>query len=397
MNILQVTLGFYPATAWGGPVKIVQQNGQELVRRGHQVTVYCTNLLNKKEVIAPGTFAREIEGMRVEYFRTWRLPWWPGTLGPIWLPDLQSYLARELTNFDVIHLNGYRNLMLLPVAQMAEKKGIPLVMQPHGAMPVIVNTFLLKRIYDRFLGQKELRSLNALIALQESERQQALQLGVPAERIEIIPNGLNYTGAEVKPEKGAFRRQYHLDSQKPLILFLGRINRKKGADMLVQAFAQMDRGIDAQLAIVGPDDGQLREVEALVRQYGLEERVVLPGLLAGNAVAEAFQDADLFVLPCRADTFPVTMMEACQAGTPMVITDRCEIAHLVKDRVADVVPFDAAEFAGAMTRLLTDPERYKEFKSNAPQVMADTFSVQAVVDKLEALYQRVIEKAGPKG
>jgi hypothetical protein len=53
MNILQVTLGFYPAQAWGGPVKIVHQNSRELVRRGHQVTIYCTNLLDKKNKIIP--------------------------------------------------------------------------------------------------------------------------------------------------------------------------------------------------------------------------------------------------------------------------------------------------------------------------------------------------------
>ncbi|MBK8934855.1 MAG: glycosyltransferase [Chloroflexi bacterium] len=125
MKILHITLGFYPATAWGGPIKIVYQNSQELVRRGHEVTVYCTNLFDKHRVIAPGTFERYVDGLRVVYFHTWRLTRWPGTLGPIWLPDLKSYLARELPTFDLIHLNGYRSLMILPVVELAEKMGFP--------------------------------------------------------------------------------------------------------------------------------------------------------------------------------------------------------------------------------------------------------------------------------
>lgn len=395
MKILQVTLGFYPATAWGGPVKIVHQNGRELARRGHEVTVYCTNLFDKREVIAPGTFERDVDGLRVVYFHTWRLTRWPGTLGPIWLPDLKNYLARELSTFDVVHLNGYRNLMLLPVTKQAEALGIPLVMQPHGAMPVIVNSFFIKRLYDRLLGQQELKNLSALIALQESEKKQALTHGVQADRIEIIPNGLDNSISRTI-EQGRFCSRYGLDSGKPLVLFLGRINRKKGTDMLVKAFAQMDSGLDAQLAIVGPDDGQLGEINGLIQEYGLADRVVLPGLLSGDDVIAAYQDADLFVLPCRADTFPVTMMEACQAGTPMVITDRCEIAHLVAGRVADVVPFDTGQFAAAMTRLLTDRERYHHYQANSAQVMTDTFSVEAVVDKLEALYERVIEEKADK-
>lgn len=389
MRILQVTLGFYPATAWGGPVKIVHRNGKELVRRGHSVTIYCSNLLDKKRKIQDGTFEHVIDGMRVVYFDTWRLPWWPGTLGPMWMPELPTYLQQELSDFDVVHINGYRNLGFLPLATAACKAGVPYVLQPHGALPVIVNSFVVKRLYDRLLGQRETRGVSALIALQESERQQAIAQGIPPERIVIIPNGLELDESVFATAPGSFRCQYNIAANRRLILFLARINRKKGTDMLVEAFAQItDRG--AHLVIAGPDDGQLAEVQSLIAKHGLESRVTLTGLLDEAAAMAAFQDADLFVLPCRADTFPVTVMEACQANTPMVITDRCEIAHLVQDRVADVTPFDAAAFAAAMQRLLTDRERYARYQAACPAVMADTFSIQAVGDQLEALYERVI-------
>ena len=389
MNVLQVTLGFYPATAWGGPVKIVHQNGRELVRRGHQVTVYCTNLLDKRGRIRPGTFEREVDGMRVVYFQTWHLPQWPGTLGPVWLPDLPGHLGAELAGYDVVHLNGYRNLMNLPVTRAARRVRVPVVMQPHGAMQVIVNTFVIKRAYDRLLGRQELEGLSALIALQESERQQAMALGVPAERIEIIANGLDLLERAEIDDAGSFRHRFGIPIDKPLILFLGRINEKKGADMLVEAFHRI-RGVDAHLAIVGPDDGQLEKVRHLVARYGLEQRVTLTGLLQGKDVMAAYDDSDLFVLPCRSDTFPTTILEACLADTPMVITDRCESAHLVQGKVADVVPFDAEAFAEAMERLLMDRARYDRYRAACQVVMRDTFSLEATVDRLESLYERVV-------
>jgi glycosyltransferase involved in cell wall biosynthesis len=395
MNILHVTLGFYPATAWGGPVKTVHQAGKELVRRGHKVTVYCTNLFNKKRKIKPYTFENTIDGLRVVYFDTWHIPWWPGTLGPIWLPKLSSFLARELPEVDVIHLNGYRNLMFLPIVDAARKLAKPIVTQPHGAIPVIVNSFTIKRLYDRLFGNTELDGVSTLIALQESERQQALARGISDECIKIIPNGLDLTERDQLPEPGYFRRRFGLDSDRPLILFLGRINRKKGADMLVEAFAQLN-GVEAQLAIVGPDDGQLMEVQRLIQTHNLTDRVILPGLLSGQDVMAAFQDADLFVLPCRADTFPVTIMEACLAGTPMVITNRCEIAHLVEGRIADVVPFDTDKFAAAMITLLTDQSRYNQYRNNCPAVLADTFSIGAVVDQLENVYNQAIKEKQSK-
>jgi glycosyltransferase involved in cell wall biosynthesis len=78
--------------------------------------------------------------------------------------------------------------------------------------------------------------------------------------------------------------------------------------------------------------------------------------------------------------------------TPMVVTDRCEIAEIVKDRVADITPFDSATFAKAMERLLTDRVRYTRYKFACQSLLRETFSLNGVVDKLETLYQRVIDE-----
>lgn len=389
MNILHVTLGFLPATAWGGPVNIVHQNGCELVRRGHRVTVYCTNLLDKRRKIQPGTFERQVDGLRVVYFDAWNIPFWPGTLGPVWLPHLPAVLRTEMPTFDVVHLNGYRNLMNLPVVQAAQRSNKPVVMQPHGAFPIIVNSQGIKRVYDRLLGSRELRSVQAVLALQEQEKKQAESMGFRPEQIEIIPNGLDASRTPGIPPSGAFRQRYNIPYNVPLILYLGRINRKKGVDMLVHAFARLPLP-QARLVIAGPDDGQLAEVQRLVRQYDLTARVIFTGLLEGAMLWGAYRDADVFVLPCRTDTFPTTIMEACLAETPMVITEGCEMAHLVRGRIAEVTPFDAEAFSYAMQGLLTDKTLSQAFRQNCAAVMQDTFSITATVDKLEALYSKVI-------
>ncbi len=388
MRILQVTLGFYPAQSWGGPATVVRANGKELIRRGHRVTVYCSNLWDKDREIRPGTFEDTVDGMRVVYFKTWRMRRWPGTLGPHWLPELGAYLNREVETFDIVHLNGYRSPIMLTAAKAARRAGVPIVTQPHGTLPVIVNSFALKRVYDELFGKRELRGIGALIALEEQERQQALSHGVPSDRIEIIPNGIDPAERKSAPDKGAFRRRFGLHLNKPLILFLARINRKKGTDMLVEAFARM-RGVDAHLAIAGPDDGQLAEVRSLIAKFGLEDRVTITGLLTGADVLGAFQDADLFVLPCRSDAFPFAMVESCMMGTPMVTTDRCEIADMIKGRIGDVVPFEADAFALAMERLLADRGRLEQYRANCQTMLEQSFSVRSVVDRLESIYEKV--------
>jgi len=393
MNILMVTLGFYPAVAWGGPVKIVHLISKELVKRGHKVTICCTNLLDKNSKIQRGTFIRYIDGIKVIYFNTINLPWWPGTLGPVWSFDLTKWSKAKVPQYDVIHLHGSRNLINIPISRTARKANVPIVLQPHGDLQIIVNSYMIKKLFDRILGDQEIEGISALIALQETERQDALNRGIPANTIEIIHNGLEKLNEEDIPERGSFRSAYHIPLDKPLVLFLGRINKKKGVDMLVESFSQM-RAVDAHLAIVGPDDGQMEQVKRLILQNHLEDRVTVPGLLSGKSVTSAYLDADLFVLPCRNDTFPTTVLEACQAQLPMVVTDGCECAYLIDKRVGDVVPFDAVLFATAMQKLLSDKSLYQQYKANCINLYEETFSLQAAVDKLEALYVRV--SSGPK-
>lgn len=389
MNILHVTLGFFPAESWGGPVKVAYRTCSELVRRGHTVTVYCTNLLDKKTKIQPGTFERDVDGIRVIYFNTWNFKWWPGTLGPFWLPELPKVIKREISNFDVVHLHGYRSFMVIPIVKTAQRSGIPIVTQPHGALPVTSNTLWLKRAYDRIFQQLELKNIGALIALQESERKSAIAAGIPDEKIRIIPNGIDPKQRESLPEPGTFRKHFNLPGNCPIILFIGRINKIKGPDMLVDAFSKLACS-NAHLVIAGPDDGQLAEIKDLVKQHELMNRVTFTGLLSGEDVLSAFQDADLFVLPSRYDAFPTTIIEACLVGTPMVITDRCMIANLVKGEIGEVVPFDAQAFADAMDLLLSNHERYQRYKQNTQKVLAETFSIGAVVNKIETVYRNVI-------
>jgi glycosyltransferase involved in cell wall biosynthesis len=348
--------------------------------------------MDKRERLHSKSVSANVDGINVTYFKTWNLPWWPGTFGPTWLPELGGFLRKNISQYDVVHLHGYRNFIGLQVIREAQKAGIPYILQPHGELPVIVNTFLLKRLYDRWLGKGELEGMSACIALQSSEYEQAIERGVPPEKIEIIPNGIGYEQTRAGDERGKFRRQYGLAKDRPLILFLGRINHKKGTDMLVEAFARMQHR-EAQLAIVGPDDGQLSDVKELIRRYRVSDRVILTGLLAGDEVFAAYRDADLFVLPARTDTFPSVLMEACQAGTPMVVTEGCEIAGLLRDRVAEVTPFDPDCFAEAMDRLLDDRSLYLRYQTNCPLLVEEEFSLSRSIDKLESLYRRVIREA----
>jgi glycosyltransferase involved in cell wall biosynthesis len=393
MHILHITLGFYPANSWGGPVRIIHEISRVFVRRGHQVTIYTSNLLNKHTEIKPYTFSTEIDGIHVNYFTTWHIKNWTGTVGPFWFPELPSTLEKKINEFDIIHINGYRNFVNIPVARIAYKHKIPYVLQPHGTLPILINSFFVKRIYDKFLGASELKHLDALIAIQDIERQRAVDFGIPSEKIKIIPNALDALQSwdSDKLVPGLFREKYNLPRGRPIILFIGRINKIKGIDMLIEAFAKM-RIVEPILVIAGPDDGHLFELKAMVENGNFGNRIFFTGLLSKEDAYLAYHEAKLFVLPSRYESFAMTILEACQANLPMVVTDTCEVSKLLENRIADVVPFNAQAFSDAMVNLLTDTERYRRYQENCFEMMRDVFSIDTSVDKLEALYSEIIQQ-----
>ena len=105
----------------------------------------------------------------------------------------------------------------------------------------------------------------------------------------------------------------------------------------------------------------------------------------------AYAAADIFVLPCRTDTFPMAIIEACQAGTPMVVSDSCEIADILDGRAASVVPPAPEPLAAAMHQLLTDQMLQTRYRRGAAELLGSTFSMAAVGDRLETVYAEAVE------
>lgn len=394
MKILYLTLGFLPATSWGGPVNVIYQNSIELINRGHEVTVYCSNLLNKNEHISQGLLERNYEGIKVVYFSTLNIPFWPGTIGPYWFLGLISRLRNEIKNFDIVHLHGYRSFINIPAIYFAKKLNKPIIVQPHGGIPVIVNTFFLKKFYDKVLGWYEKNNLDILIALQKSEKNQATNVGIDPEKIKIIPNGLNSLVIPRYPEvtKNVIKEKYNIPSDVPIILFMARINKKKGTDMLIEAFRLIEPDLNSHLVVAGPDDGQLNEVQSLVTKYKLKNKITFTGLLSQEQTIEMYQIADLFVLPCRTDTYPTTIMESCFYDVPIVVTEGCEMSDLINGEVAQVTKFDPDLFAKAINKMLTDPNLYLTYKNRCRGFAEEKFSIESTIDKLEYLYENLLKQ-----
>ena len=390
MRILQVTPTFVPSK-FGG-VKVVSYNlSKTLAKRGHEVTVYTTDadigysrLRDVKDIKSRG-------GFNVRYFKNISnsLAFTHRLFLPI---GMVSAIRKDIINFDIIHIHGFRSIQDVIIHKYAKKYNIPYILQAHGSVLPFFQKERLKKIFDIFFGYRILRDASKIIASTKIEAEQYKRMGVGEGKIEIVPNGIDLSEYGNLPEKGKFRRKYSIGDDEKIILYLGRIHKIKGLDLLAKAFMDLSKELDSlKLVIAGPDDGFLSTLKKQIEDLNIGDRILFTGLIPEKDKLGAYVDADVYVLPSVYETFPVTVLEACACGTPVIVTDRCGIANIVNDNnVGHVVEYDKDQLQDAIFKILINDELRRYFGEVGKKLVREKFSWDIVVEQLEKIYGDII-------
>jgi glycosyltransferase involved in cell wall biosynthesis len=395
MRILNVTETYAPFLEFGGPPVKVQALAQRLAQRGHQVSVLSADWGIEKRLPA---LDPEIRSERSPF--GWRLtengvpaiylPTWLRYHVVSWNPAVKRYCRARLQNFDIVHIFGLYDLLGPAVGETCRARGLPYVVEPIGMFLPIVRNFRLKRMYHLLLGGPLLRGASALIATSQQEAEELAFGGLAREKILLRPNGV--AAPSKWPVPGSFRALYGIPREAKLVLFLGRLSTKKSPDLLLNAFAKLP---EVHLSFTGPDEGGLRtRLEQMSTQLDVSSRVHFTAPVFGEAKWSAYRDADVFVLPSQNENFGNTAAEAVASGTPVIVTEQCGIAPMLKDRAGLVVPHDAGQLANALARLLTDSQLRDGLKRGCEAVTAE-LGWSAPVSQMEELYGRLIAAKPP--
>ncbi|MBI5459244.1 glycosyltransferase [Methanobacterium sp.] len=377
MKILQVIEWFFPRS---GVVQSTYNLTKELICRGHDVTIITTDFDFDED------FAKGLENVEIIKFKTIS-----SKFNFIYSPSMKIWLKENLESYDVIHLQDFRTYQNWVVHKYAKRFKIPYSLQAHGSVLPFFSNELLKKIYDLFFGYDILNHADKLIALTDVEVEQYKLMGVDEKKIVIVPNGIDINQFKNLPSKGKFKDNYCIQKNERVILYLGRINKIKGIDLLVNAFLHLTKELDnIRLVIVGPDSGFLSELEKQIDPT-IKNKMLFTGPLYGKDKLEAYVDADVYVLPSIYETFPLTVLESLACGTPVVVTDVSGISDIIDNKVGFVVK-ESNAMTKAMLTLLKDPKLSGKFSVNGKKVIKEEFSLEIVVEKMECVYKEIIHK-----
>jgi glycosyltransferase involved in cell wall biosynthesis len=356
---------------------------------GHEVAIYTTDREMDAAERARAAAGR-IDGVDVHVFPQ-HAPTLFGTSFP-----LARALAEAIPTADVVHLHSLYLFHTWAAARLCRRHGVPYLLRPHGTLdPYLWRRHRARKaVLEALFQNRVLRQAAAIHYTAEEEMRLAAPYAQGARGV-VIPNGLDMSQYAEMPPRGEFRRAHPEIGGRRIVLFLSRLNFKKGLDVLIPGFARAARRFDdLHLVIAGPDDGQLAAAQGWVAEQGVGGRTTFVGMLDHRAKLACFRDAAMFALPSYSENFGIAIVEALACGVPVAISDRVNIWREIETADAGLVaPPTADDVARQIETLAGDPARAAEMGERGRRLVEAKFAWSTIARDLETVYRSLA--AGP--
>lgn len=375
MKILQVVAYISPDGAYGGPVRVAINQAKALTKLGHEV------VLAAAAGGFEGPLPEEFDGFPVRLFAARRVLPRAGFAG-ISSPGLIAWLAQVVRDADVVHVHLARDLLMLPAAALTLLAKKPLVVQTHG---MIDSTHKVSaKPLDWLLTRPVLRRANAVLHLTESERRDLQDVAGESLNLMSLSNGIPL------PDEKAIEQQKGVQEEVE-VLYLARLHAIKRPMLLAHAARELaDKHPRAKFTLVGPDEGEASKIQEAIRvEHDTTANLRWSGPLPPAQTIDRMKQACIYALPSTAESFGMSIAEAMSVGLPVVITESCGIAPIVREKKAGIVCDQSQNsFTQAIDRLLGDAELRITMGANAREAVQDMRSTQDVAIELVAIYTK---------
>ena len=367
----------------GGSVRAALNVSKGLVEHGADVVVAATE--------GPGDsldyLARDYANVRYELFPR------ASPTHNFRSPSLHRWLRGNVGDFDVVEIHGTHNFVPLYTSWTCRGQGAPYVVRPHGSLEPfdLEKHSLPKRIYGPLVVRPMLDHAESLVLTSELEAERVVTYGARPQKV-VVP-------LPVEPLRGnfdgpGFRARYRIPADAFVVLFLGRIDYKKGLPFLVASLARLKSEWPSLWFLLagGGEASYVSAVDDLLARHGMTSWTTRCGFVSGDAKASAFAASDLFALPSLNENFGIVVVEAMHAGLPLLVSDEVHIHDAVAAGGAGVVCKPSAESCyDSLRALLRDPEKLSAMATRSRE-LAQYFAPEAATRTLLRLYDDVIDR-----
>ena len=390
MKILMLTWE-YPPRVVGGISKVVYDLSHKMVKEGNEVTVVTYR---------DGDNVKYYENDKgVEVYRVDNYMIRPNNFID-WIMQLNFNMitkTNEIINkngkFDVIHAHDW--LVAYSAKSIKESYNIPLISTIHATESGRNNG-----IHDetqRYINDSEwmltYESSEVIVNSNYMKNEVQRLFGLPYDKINVIPNGVNlqlFSNVNIDYD---FRRQYAMDNEK-IILYVGRLVYEKGIQNLIAAMPKvLDRYHDSKLIICGRG-GMIDELREQVKYLGIENKVYFAGYCDSKKMQKMYKCADVAVFPSTYEPFGIVAIESMLSGTPTIVSDVGGLNEIIEHGVTGMKSYagNANSVADSVLALLFDPKLCFNISQNAIKKVKENYNWSKITDSTYYVYQLAIGK-----
>ena len=306
MRFLFVTPYYFPATSYGGPIYSVKELAENLVKRGHFVTVLTSNLNRDKEIYNKTKTEKKINKVKIIYFRVNFFKFFKKNFfGYFYSNALKQYLKDNIKKFDIVHSQINFNYFSYISLRLAQKNNIVNFFSQRGTFSPERLKFksLKKKIYFLLFEKNLIKKCTNLIALNDFEIEYYKSLGFN-NRIAKIPNGINIIKFKRNKLITSRVKKDHIN-----ILFLGRISKLKGIDMLINTVIKYnDKLKNYNFHIAGFDEEKY--FETFNHNFLKHKNIYYYGHLESDLKYSLIEKIDALILPSYGEGLSISILEA---------------------------------------------------------------------------------------
>ncbi|MBQ1298644.1 glycosyltransferase [Candidatus Saccharibacteria bacterium] len=411
MKIVIATAVYYPMT--NGVAVFSHTLAQGLAERGHEVLVLCPSQTGKNYVRNDGK-------VKINYLKSIDVKVYPDQINDV--PPKKKFLGLELPHLfykkgfkvsvfpaieikraldkfrpDVVHIQ-ISDPIGLSVVSYARKNQIPIVTTEHNQPEVITEPLKMPKVVKKpvnallssYFRNRQSKSDFVTMPTEQAIRNllKERELKVP---IAAVSNGVDLSNFKPGKTPAEIYKKYGVPKDKPIVLYVGRVDPEKKVGTVVSAFKEVLEKIpEARMVIVGDGVDRLR-LEKEAKELGISDSVIFLGRVLPPDLYELYKAGSVFATASEIETQGIVLIEAAATGLPLVAVNKGAVSEVCRTGENGFLcePGNTAEISDALIKILTDEKLREKFSENSIKI-AKEHDFETTLDKFINIYRKVI-------
>jgi glycosyltransferase involved in cell wall biosynthesis len=391
MKVLQIIPSI--SLVYGGPSQMIRGLSRALAAAGAEVTILTTNSngdTGQPPLQVPLDRPVVQDGYQIRYFpcapfRRYKFSW-----------GLLAWLARHGRTYDIAHIHALFSPVSTAAATVARWQGLPYVLRPLGTLDPedLRKKKRLKALYGRWLEAPNLAGAAAVHFTSTQEARVSHRFGATTQDV-VIPLGVSlpqtldrFVGADSRAQ---VRSQWGIPDDRPLVLFMSRVDPKKGLDLLLPSLMTLQKEgqrFHFVLAGANPQDPRYEaHIQDTLARSPLAPCTTIAGFLQGSQKWATLAAADVLVLPSYYENFGIAVAEALAVGVPVVVSEGVYIwEDIMEARAGWVVPCEVKGLTDTLRQVLLQGEERQRRGRNGQDLARRLYHWDAIAPRLMELY-----------